>query len=419
MRILYLSAYYKPETAASLYIFENINESLINAGNDIILYTPMPTRGISSEVRREYKKKKIEEQYNGKLKIIRFSMFREGKHPARRAIRYIYCSIKQFINGLFIKNIDLITIASTPPTQGFLAAILKKIKKVPIVYYLQDIFPDSLVNSGLTKENSVLWKIGRAIENFTYRNVDKIIVISDGFKNNIMKKGVPEEKIRVIYNWVDETAVINIERKKNNLFDKYNLDRHKFYITYSGNIGHTQNMDMLLEIAKELENYNDILFVLVGDGVYKKDVERQICKKNIKNVKLIPFQSYEDVSSVFSLGDVGLVISKANIGQNSVPSKTWSIMSAERYVLASFDMNSELSTIIRKADCGFCIPADNREALKNKIFELYNDRSSLDEKGKNGRRYILENLTRAKGTEKYGKVINEIWAKKSLFKNSK
>ena len=157
-------------------------------------------------------------------------------------------------------------------------------------YNLQDIFPDSLVGTGLAKKGGFLWKIGRVIENFTYRNADKIIVISEDFKRNIMAKGVPEDKIVVVYNWVDEEAVKHVPREENALFERYGLDKNKFYITYSGNIGLTQNMDMLLDVAKELESETEIQFVLIGEGAYKNRVKEIIAERNIINVTLLPFQ---------------------------------------------------------------------------------------------------------------------------------
>ena len=406
MRILNLCSYYDPEIAASSYIFDNIREAYAEAGHEMLLYAPMPTRGISAEVRKEYKKKKYEEKHDAKLKIYRFSMLREGTNTVGRACRYFCCNIAHFFKGLSAKEVDLIIISSTPPTQGALAALLKKFKKVPVVFYLQDIFPDSLVNAGLTKQGSLLWEIGRMIENFTYKNMDKIIVISEDMKQNIMAKGVLEEKIEVIYNWVDEKAVINVERGQNKLFDKYNLDRRKFYIAYCGNIGYSQNMDMLIEIAKELEKYQDIAFILVGEGAYKAEVEKQLEKKQVKNITLLPFQPYEDISHVFSLGDIGLIISKAGIGQNSVPSKTWSIMSAECPTLASFDIDSELSNIIRQAKCGICVQAGKKDALKEAILYLHSNVNEARIMGQNGRAFVIENLTRGIGAKKYVEIIN-------------
>ena len=408
MKLLFLPAYTFPEKAASGYLGSNMNEAFVSNGFIIESYAPSPTRGISEETREKYKNIKIEKFYDGKMTLHRFSMFQEGKNVVQRAFRYLMCFCCHYYYGLKSQNVSCIFLASTPPIQGMLGAFLKKRKKVPFVYNLQDIFPDSLAGTGLAKKDGLLWKIGRVIENFTYRNADKIIVISEDFKKNIMEKGVPEEKIVVVYNWVDQNAVVDVPRKQNKLFDKYGLDRSKFYIEYSGNIGLTQNMDMLLEVMAELQvSYPDINLVLVGEGAYKAQVEKIVAEKQLKNVHLLPFQPYEDISYVFSLGDAGLVISKPGVGANSVPSKTWSIMSASRPVLANFDEN-ELKQIVEKHNCGIFTKAGDKEAFKQSILALYNNRELAVEMGKNGRQFVMDNLTREVGTQKYVDVIKEV-----------
>lgn len=424
MRVLQLTGYFYPEKAASIYLEENRFEAFGNAGLDTIIYTPTPTRGISPEERKEYKKRKIELMYDGHVVVHRFFMFAEGKNPVLRALRYTLCWIKQFNRGLFAKDIDCIYLASTPPIQGVLGGMLSKLKRVPFVYNLQDIFPDSLAGTGLAKKGGLLWKIGRVIENFTYRNADKIIVISQDFKRNIIAKGVPEEKIEVIYNWVDQNAVVDIPREQNKLFDMYGLDRTKFYITYNGNIGLTQNMEMLCEVARQLEQegLNDIHFVLTGNGAYWDTLVSKLRglkeEKRVKapdgteaitfgNITLLPFQPYEDISHVFSLGDASLVISKPGVGENSVPSKTWSIMSASRPVLANFDEN-ELKTIIADNNCGIFTKAGDKEAFKEAILKLYGNRELCKEMGKNGRQFVMDNLTKEVGTQKYVDVIRSV-----------
>lgn len=410
VKILYLPAYFYPETAASSYLGENRNQAFADAGFEMDAYTPMPCRGISKEVREEYKKKRVEKLYDGKMTLHRFSMYAEGRNPIMRALRYVFCWIAQGWKGLRAKNVDCIYLASTPPIQGMLGAFIKTIRGIPFVYNLQDIFPDSLVNNGLAKKDGLLWKIGRVIENFTYRNADRIIVISEDFKKNIMAKGVPEEKIVVVYNWVDQNAVVDIPREKNKLFDAYGLDRSKFYVTYNGNIGLSQNMDMLLEVMAELQvSHPDINLVLVGEGAYKAQVEKIVAEKQLKNVYLLPFQPYEDISHVFSLGDASLVISKPGTGAASVPSKTWSIMSASRPVLANFDEN-ELKQIVEKHNCGIFTKAGDKEAFKQSILALYNDRELAVEMGRNGRQFVMDNLTREIGTQKYVDVIKSVVA---------
>ena len=410
MKLLLLPAYFFPETAASGYLSENRNQAFVEAGFDVELYVPAPCRGISPDVRAEYCKKehRCEKMYDGRIVVHRFSMYSEGKNPIARAFRYVFCWIKQFYYGLKAKDVNCIYLASTPPIQGVLGAWLKKIKKVPFVYNLQDIFPDSLAGTGLTNKGSLLWKIGRVIENFTYKHADKIIVISEDFKKNIMAKGVPEDKIEVVYNWVDQNAVVHVDRSENKLIGKYNIDPTKFYIEYSGNIGLTQNMDMLLDVMKELkDSHPEIGLILVGEGAYKKQVEEIVKRDVLTNVVMLPFQPYEDISHVFSLGDVGLIISKPGVGSNSVPSKTWSIMSASRPVLANFDEN-EIKSILSDNSCGIFTKAGDKDAFKNAIIKLYENRDLCKEYGRNGREFVMQNLTREVGTQKYVDVIKSV-----------
>lgn len=407
MRILFETAYFTPETAASSYLGDNTREALCKAGCHIDLYAPTPCRGISKEVREEYKSKKEETMYDGMMTIHRFSMYAEGKNPLLRALRYGFCWCAHLWKGLRAKDIDAIFLASTPPIQGMLGAFIKKFRGIPFVYNLQDIFPDSLFNNGLANKGGLLWKIGRVIENFTYKHADKIIVISEDFKKNIMAKGVPEEKIVVVYNWVDQNAVVDVPREENKLFDKYGLDREKFYVTYSGNIGLSQNMDMLLDAAKKLSSTSDIHFVLIGEGAYKAEVEKRVMEEKLENVTLLPFQPYEDISHVFSLGDMGLVISKPGTGAASVPSKTWSIMSTSRPVLANFDEN-ELKTIIEQNHCGIFTMAGDENAFIAAILNAYSDRETCREMGRNGRHFVMDNLTREVGTQKYVDVIKSV-----------
>lgn len=410
LRILYLPAYFYPETAASNYLGENRNQAFADAGFEIDAYAPMPCRGISKEVREEYKKKRVEKLYDGKMTLHRFSMYAEGRNPIMRALRYVFCWIAQGWKGMRAKDVDCIYLASTPPIQGMLGAFIKKFRGIPFVYNLQDIFPDSLFNNGLANKGGLLWKIGRVIENFTYKHADKIIVISEDFKKNIMAKGVPEDKIVVVYNWVDQNAVVDVPREENKLFDKYGLDKEKFYVAYSGNIGLSQNMELLLDVANDLQQtHQDIQFVLVGEGAALENVKRTVAEKKLENVHLLPFQPYEDISHVFSLGDVSLVISKPGTGAASVPSKTWSIMSASRPVLANFDEN-ELKTIVEQNECGIFTKAGDKEAFKEAILKLYNDSDLCKEYGKNGRKFVMENLTREIGTSKYVLVIKDVCA---------
>lgn len=393
MRILYLAGYFYPENTALTHLEKDLLEALTGAGHEIEVVCPIPTRGISEETRQVFRSRREETLYNGRVHVRRFWAPREGRNPIIRAFRYFWCNLREYQLGRRVRGAELILAISTPPTQGLLAGLLKRKLKVPFIYNLQDIFPDSMVNTGLTKRNSLLWKIGRRVEDAGYRYADKIVVISQDFRDNIMGKGVPEGKIEQIDNWINEEEVYFIPREKNALFDQYSLLRDKFYIAYSGNVGHSQNMDLLLDVAVSLRERKDIGFVIVGEGACREHVEDRIQREDISNVTLLPFQPYEDIAQVFSLGDAGLLISKSGTGSNSVPGKTWSYLSAGRPVLASFDLDSQLCRLLSREGIGVCVGPDNPEALREAVLKLADNPAVLPEMGRRGRAYIENNLT--------------------------
>lgn len=408
MKILFLPTYFFPEKITSFYLWENIIETLTNNNYSLEVYVPMPSRGLSKSEQHKFKQKKEENSHGGKLKIYRFQIFSENKNPIQRAFRYILSCIFQFYYGVQAKDVKMVFVTSTPPIQGALAAFIKKTKKIPFVYCLQDVFPDSLVSSGLTTKNSLLWRLGRSLENFTYRNADKIIVISEDFKANLMNKGVPPEKVTVIYNWVDENAVVPITRSKNILFDEFKLSRDYFYIVYAGNLGHAQNLKIILDAAERFKEFNDIHFIIFGTGGLEDHLKLNIEQLKLNNVSLFPIQPPTRVSEVYSLGDVSIISCKTGFGKIAFPSKTWNIMSAGTAVLASFDENTELQFIIENNELGLFTQSENVDEFVMAIKHFYNNKDFCKKCGENGRKYILNNLTREIGTQKYLEVFNKL-----------
>lgn len=407
MDLMLLTGYYEPETAASLYLLSDMAEDLAAYGCRVDVVTPVPVRGVDEETRRMYRHIKREARCGGKLIIHRvYVPFKEPKSIVLRAIRYLFVTLALFFKAISIKT-DVILVDSTPPTLGLNGIFLKRIKHVPAVYNLQDIFPDSLANAGISTWPPLM-ALGKWLERLVYQGMDRIVTISEDFKRNIIAKGVPDDKVDIIYNWSDENAVLPVDRAENILFDRLSLPKETFYITYCGNLGHTQNLELLVDAASSLKDYPDLKFVVFGDGVRKEELKNYAETKKACNIHFFPFQPYEDISYVFSLGDVSMVISKPGIGKSSFPSKTWNIMMASRPVLASFDEDSELCSIIKKANCGICVPPGKFKALRQAILYLYENRNMAETLGNNGRNFILNNITRSKGTEKWFKALQHV-----------
>lgn len=407
MKLLLLPPYFTPEKQSSAMLDHQRYEAFAKADMEMSLYTPTPTRGISNEVRETYRNRKHEQMYNNRMSVTRYPLIREGKNPIGRAIRYFLGFAKQFFIGIRQKDVDCIFLVSTPPIQGVLGGLLKKRLKVPFIYNLQDIFPDSLVGSGLAKKNGLLWKVGCKIEKFTYHNADKIIVISEDFKRNLLAKGVPEHKIEVVYNWVDQNAIVPLPKNENPLYDEFGINCEKFNVVYAGNLGNAQNIDVIIDAAKIMVENKNVEFLIFGSGGLKDKYIEKVRHYGIDNVRFFPLQPMERVSQVYGLGDVCVVSCKPGLGSAAMPSKMLSIMSSGRAVVASFD-KGELTYILDNYNCGMYAPAGDADAFAGLIKHLSQNRDECKGMGENARNLILQKFTKEYGTSRYVEIIKSV-----------
>lgn len=395
MNLLFLDSYFEPETIAYTHLEKDLLDGLVKGNNRVQIICPIPTRGVSDEIREEYRHRKNEKLYGGRVKVRRFWAPQEGKNPIVRAFRYFWCNLRSYQIAVRVRNVDVVFSNSTPPTQGMLGAMVakklsKKYKKegrIPFIYNLQDIFPDSLVNTGMTRKGSFLWKIGRKLENYTYKNADKIIVISESFKRNIIAKGVLGNKVEVISNWIDLDSVHPVSREENKLFEEFGINSEKFLVVYAGNFGAAQGADVVLRAAENLKDQKDIQFVIFGGGVYFEDAKREAEK--LDNVFIHALMPTDRISEVYSLGDEALITCKPGIGSAGMPSKIWSIMACNTPIIASFDADSDLADVIRNSGAGKCVMPGDSEVLADAIEAAY-----LDWKSSTHKRYNLEEYVR-------------------------
>ena len=377
MKILCPRAYYDPEQTAGSHLMQDLEECFTQK-HSIEYIVSTPTRGVSDEVREQYKHKLTEEKRDGKVLVRRFPMFREAKSPLQRALRYLFCNIAQVYYGGRENNIDVIYSGSTPPTIGVTCVKIskrlsrKQKKKVPIVYKLDDIFPDSLVQAGITYEGSLVWKIGRVIENYIYSNVGTIIVNNEGMRKNLLNKNVPESKIKVVNNWIDFSTVKPINKDKNMLFEELDIPRDKYIVLYAGNVGEAQGAEIIIDVAGKLQHEEGIRFVVFGGGT-KYQAFRDKAKE-FSNMQVFNLMPLERVAEVYSLADIALVTCKPGFGSIGLPSKTWSIMACNKSIIASYDLDSDLASAIEKCNAGMTVEPGDSNALARSILKSYKNK---------------------------------------------
>ena len=320
-RITIVTSYYQPEHTPVSHYYEELAYDLVEYGCNVTVVTGIPTRRVEKEVTKNYAENPIE--YIGEnLKIIhKGPKMGEGKNFAFRTFYHLYRSYCIYRAAKKVET-DVYIVCSTPPFLGVFGAWLAKKSKT--IYDLQDIFPDTLICSKKAKESDLFIKALRIMEKYIYIGNTHIRTISSDMLNNIKEKGISENKISMVYNWVDEKKVVYIERENNPIFDILNIPRDGFYICYAGNIGLLQNLSTLISAAEILQKNNNLepQFIIIGDGAWKKEMLKIIEAKNLRNVRVFPMQETKLVPLIYNLGDIGIVTIAKGVAKGSLPSKT-------------------------------------------------------------------------------------------------
>ncbi|MBQ3418159.1 MAG: glycosyltransferase family 4 protein [Ruminococcus sp.] len=404
MNLLFLDAYFYPENIAFSHIEWDVMEGLMDAGHHITVVCPTPSRGISEEVFRAYRNQ-LEETYRG-VRICRFKAPREGRNPILRAIRYFYCNLKGVSVAKRFRDTDAVFAVSTPPTQGYFAGKLSKKLGVPLIYSLQDLFPDSLVTTGLSTQSSLLYRIGDRIAKKTYEKCAKIIVLSHFARQALLSKGVPQKKLLTVSNWIDTDTAYPVKREDNRIFDEFSLDREKFYAVYAGNLGASQGTEVILRAARLCGDYGEIRFIIFGGGSEYERIQGEIQNAGLQNLRMYPLLPADRIPEVYSMGDVALITCKKGVGKTAVPSKLYSIMACETPIVASFDTDSELCDILKEAVAGVCVEPEDEKALADAVIAAYENRGGSTSDAC-GREYVKNHASKEKCVKEYVKCFEQ------------
>lgn len=308
--------------------------------------------------------------------------------------------------GLTIANrCDVIMAPSPPLSIGISAWLLGLARKIPFIYNVQEIYPDIAVKLGVLKNRRIIWLMEK-MERFIYDRSQVVVVISEWFRRRLIEKGVPEDKVIVIPNFVD-THFIQPEKRSNPFSARYGI-KDKFVVLYAGNVGLTQNFENILEASNRIADLDDICFLVVGDGARRSWLESQLQQHKLANVTLLPYQPRSVIPQMYASADVCLVPLKKGTAQETFPSKIYTIMAAGRPAIVAADQNSELTWITRNAGCGWAVPPDDAIGLSNSIRQAYQKKSDLPRMGQLGREYVEKHHSKKAIAKKYDALIRAI-----------
>ena len=371
MHILFLTDNFPPEgNAPATRTFEHARE-WVDKGHKVTVITCAPNfpEGIVFE---GYKNQWLLQEKIEGINVWRVKTYITANEGfIKRTIDFISFMISSFYFGLFVRKVNVV-IGTSPQFFTVISAwALSKLKRVPFVFELRDIWPASITAVGVMKESWIINTVEK-LELFLYRQADLIISVTHSFKAALQHRGVSADKIKVVLNGVDISKYKPLPEKDNEFSEKYQL-QGKFVAGYIGTHGLAHALDTIIEAAELLKTEDDIRVVLAGGGADRSRLERLVETRGLSNVVLIPMQPKEKMQKIWSLCDVSLVTLKDTpLFSTVIPSKIFESMAMGSPTIIAVP-EGESTEIVRTENSGLVIPPENSYSLVEAVLNIRKD----------------------------------------------
>lgn len=302
-----------------------------------------------------------------------------------------------------LRKIDAIFLQSSP-VAGFLTFFVKRFLSAPILYNVQDIFPDDVLYVKKWKKSNIIYKILKLTQVYAYNKASKIITISEDMKNNLIDSGINNNKIHVIYNWSYSDSLIEIPYYQNEFAKRFMLNNQKTKVLYAGNIGKKQNIDIIIQAARELKLSNKIEFLLVGDG----DVNhyKNLVANEQLNVSFFPLQDSKYAEDVYACADIIIITLKRGIIYTALPSKTATCLRLNTNIIFCLDNESIFAKSIMDYSNTYVCDCEDGVELARIISNISKE---IDKKQKNTAfNFFINNMSCKKNPYKYIREIESM-----------
>lgn len=401
MRILLLSQFFDPEPHFKGLPFAR---ELSRRGHEVEVLTGYPNYP-GGKVYPGYRIRPWQREVMDGITVNRVPLYPSHDRSAvRRIANYASFALSASALGPFmVKRPDVVYVYHPPATIGLPAIILRALRGCPVVYDIQDLWPDTVASSRMMTNRRLFSVLDRWCR-LVYSRVDRLVVLSPGFRETLVRRGVAAEKIDVIYNWADETR-LRCTGRDNDLARRLGL-AGRFNVVFAGTMGTVQALDAVLEAARICAaTLPDVQFVFVGGGVDKARLEQRAAELQLPNTRFLPRQPMEAMGAVLSLADAVLVHLKDDpLFRITIPSKTQAYLALGRPVLMA--VAGDAADLITRSGAGVTCPPENPAALSAAVKRLRTMKASEREAiGAKGKTFYDRELSLRVGVEKFEKVF--------------
>ena len=337
---------------------------------------------------------------------IRFAATAKGLHRSyfRRVISFLSFACSSVIKALQTETPDVIVGTSPPILQAFSAWIVAAVCRRPFVLEIRDLWPDFAVDLGLLR-NRILISLAQSFEHFLYRRSSHIVVNSPAYVEQLMKKGVPKDKITMVANGVD-VSCFDPEDRGEDFRRKFHVEE-RLVVMYAGAVGYANDLDSLLRAACRLREHREIVFAIVGDGKEFPRLQQCADAEQLHNTRFITAQPKRSMPKVLAGADVCVAILR-NIPmfRTTYPNKVFDYMAAGRPTLLAID--GVIREVVEKSGGGLFVPPGDDQSLADAILKLYHSPDLLEQMGKSARKYVAENFDRDRQARQFAAVLEGV-----------
>jgi glycosyltransferase involved in cell wall biosynthesis len=376
-------------------------------GHDVTVLTGFPNHPagiVPPEYRSKLCRLVMRESLNGVNVIRTWLLPFPNRKSHERILNYSSFCLSAASTGSFLSRPDVVIATSPQLLVGLAGWWIAFLKRVPFIFEVRDLWPESLAAVGAGQEKSGLYRALARIAGFLYRHAHHIVVVAPAFKNYLVEHwAVPSEKISTIPNGVDTELFASLTAKQS-LRAELGADG-KFVVCYIGTIGMAHGLDTLIETAAKLQHSApEVLFLLVGEGADKQRILSRVNALGLKNIRIIDQQPREKIPDYICLSDACLVLlKKAEIFKTVIPTKMLEFMSCARPVILGVE--GQAREILEQANAGLCVTPGDPHELSRAILQLAADRALGEELGKNGRNHIVQNFSRKNTANAYADLL--------------
>jgi colanic acid biosynthesis glycosyl transferase WcaI len=419
VKILYVSQYFPPEMGAPAARAAELAQHWANAGHAVSILTGFPnhpTGVVPAEWRSQLRRltfhekvapEKLALEKPGSVDVYRTWLWPLPNRKAHERMRnYASFCLSSALRGMTLPRPDVIIATSPQLLVGLAGWWLAFARRIPFVFEVRDLWPESLAAVGVGDENSLLHHSLSAIANFLYRHADHIVVVTPAFKDFLSRnRNVPAEKISVVENGV-EIDQFSPRTTAANRALRYELDaENKFVVCYVGTMGMAHGLETLLDAAAQLQTQNPaILFLLIGEGAEKERIKALAQSRGLANICFLDQQPREKIPAFISASDAcAVLLRKTEVFKTVIPTKMLEFMSCSRPVILGVD--GQARKIVEEARAGIAIEPENSVALVEAVQRLADDRDLCQQLGAQGREYIVRHFSRSQTAEAYIHVL--------------